>query len=488
MLASVARGEVELPVPNEPLRLSHAASRVPTSTRDVVLSSTVRHYQLELGSAVVVPWRDSSGRGWLIAGTLPESWNTGTLDLARARGFASRLRDKHEVAGLEGALRLRGDVAHAVRFVAEAGVTSDDVGVLLEAVVVAARMLLGTSVAYTSLPEPDSDAFVFATLLNIKTSPFRRLRMRIGQGLGGFTAEQLRTVRSLNYAEDSRLRDAPVEETLGEGILSAMCTPLIADGEILGLLYVGNRHLTPFTRTDVSLIEEFGAHATLGLKARQVESHRIELARKREQERLASDLHDSVVRALVEIGFHAREGLVVPTDPTLRNRLSIISHAAELCLEELRDQIAVLSPTGAGAGMTVTELFESFRQTHCNTAEPSLVARGLEPWQRLPPEIAEGALRIGREALDNAALHAQAARRELTLAIVGGQVVLTVVDDGCGVPAGDAERFVTHEPRHFGLRGMRRTAERLGGTVSFVSPPEGGFVVEARIPLARAPS
>jgi GAF domain-containing protein len=192
-----------------------------------------------------------------------------------------------------------------------------------------ARTLLGTDVAYVSLPDAEREAFVFTTLLNIHTTPFRRLQMRMGQGLGGYTAEQMRTVRSFNYAEDGRLRAAPRRETIDEGIISAMCTPLVIDGDIEALLYVGNRKLTPFTRTDVSLIEQYAEHATMNIRRAHLESYRHSLLQRRERERLAGQLHDSVVRALLEIGFQANEAVVLPTDSALRHRFSIIGRAAE---------------------------------------------------------------------------------------------------------------------------------------------------------------
>lgn len=485
MLAGVVSGDAELPLPNEPLRLGSASAiHRPRSAQDIVLSSTVRCYRLELAAALIVPWRDASGYGFLIAGQLPNSWNAGTLDLTTARGFVAKLRETHRLAGLEGALRLQGDVSKAVRFVQEATVEEDDVSTLLEAIVRAARTLLGTEVAYISLPDADPNTFVFTTLLNIRTSPFRRLRMRVGQGLGGFTAEQMRTVRSLNYAADGRLRDAPVVETLGEGILSAMCTPLMADGQVIGLLYVGNRELTPFTSTDASLLERFAEHAAPNIRHAQLDSFRAALIQRREQERIAAKLHDSVVRSLLEIGFHAEKGLTLPGAENLRHRFSIIAQAAEYCLEQLRTSIAELTDEkdAPAATMTVGQIFDSLRSIRWRPVKATFESPRISANRVLRAELAQAVLRIAREAIDNAQLHSGCTEHHMLLEVSESGVRVLIEDNGKGMSPEEIDTLLTDDSRHFGLRGMRAAARQVGGNLRIYSGARGGLTVEALLP------
>lgn len=485
VLASSATPGVQLPLPNEPLTLSHGhATKHPKALHDIVLASTVRKYRLELSAALLVPWRDASGRGWLMAGLLPHAWNRGVLDLALASDFLPRLQLAHEMAGLAGTVRLQGDVAEAIRLLAEASLESTDVSSILEAVVFAARGLLDTSVAYVSLPDDDPEYFQFSTLLDIRTSEFRRLRVRKGEGLGGFTREQLRTVRSLNYAEDSRLRHAPVAETLREGILSAMCTPLITDGRVIGLLYVGNRHLTPFTQTDASLIEEFAGYATLGIRHAQAEEHRQTVMRRREQERLAGRLHDSVVRSLMQIGFQAEEGMVVPGDPGLRHRFAIIGRAAEFCLEALREQLAELTSKHGGIDVSIGEAAESIRSARWRDSMELFVDIDNATWSSvLPHEVAQTLVRIAQEAIDNAQLHADCTSCRVAIAVSADAVRLTVSDNGRGMEPDAIFKILCEDSRHLGLRGMRAAAREVGGRLSIAASAEGGLAVDAVLPL-----
>jgi two-component system sensor histidine kinase UhpB len=59
-----------------------------------------------------------------------------------------------------------------------------------------------------------------------------------------------------------------------------------------------------------------------------------------------------------------------------------------------------------------------------------------------------------------------------------GGIVITVTDDGTGLPAEWAR------PGHFGLRGLADRVEHLGGTFTVGNCPEHGVQLTARIPLA----
>lgn len=490
VLAASAVPSLELPLASEPLGLNvRLPARSPVTWQDVVLASTVRAFRLEFSTALAVPWRDASGTGALIVGMTPGSYNSGALDVETARGYGSRLREAHRDGGMAGTLRLQGDLNSAIRVVAETTLAETNVSAILEAIAMAARTLLATSAAYISLPEDDPDYFQFHTLLNIRTRPFRRLRVRYGEGLGGLTREHLKTVRSINYANDSQLRHAPVLETAREGILSAMCTPLVTDGKAIGLLYVANRKMTPFTETDVALIEEFAGYATLGMRHSQLEEHRQKVMRRREQERLAAQLHDSVMRSLMEIGFQAEQGIDGPgatADDELQARFGVIARAAESCLETLRGHIAELT-SAAMPHASLEDLLEVVRLHDWGSygGQASIECTCPTPGIRVGEELSEAITRIAREAIENAKLHAGARTIAISLGAREREVRLVVADDGRGMAAEEITRVLCEDARHFGLRGMRAAAKQVGGHLSLSPGRQGGLVVEALLPLER---
>lgn len=85
--------------------------------------------------------------------------------------------------------------------------------------------------------------------------------------------------------------------------------------------------------------------------------------------------------------------------------------------------------------------------------------------------------RTAQEALTNVALHACAADVQMRLRPdpEGGSLVLTVDDDGVGMP--------THAPQGgLGLLGMTERMGILGGGLELGASPSGGLRVAARVP------
>ncbi|HSP03625.1 MAG TPA: ATP-binding protein, partial [Acidimicrobiales bacterium] len=98
------------------------------------------------------------------------------------------------------------------------------------------------------------------------------------------------------------------------------------------------------------------------------------------------------------------------------------------------------------------------------------------PVDTLVPEHAESDLLATlREALANAARHAQARTVDVRVLATTEQVELTVRDDGIG---GAATRSGGR-----GLRNMHTRAERLGGTCSIEDGPEGGTLLTWCVPV-----
>jgi two-component system sensor histidine kinase UhpB len=89
--------------------------------------------------------------------------------------------------------------------------------------------------------------------------------------------------------------------------------------------------------------------------------------------------------------------------------------------------------------------------------------------------------RIAQEALTNVARHANASEVELRLQHIDAQVVLTVRDNGSGLPPG-----VFHSSH--GILGMRERAMLIGAQFTITQPPAGGTEVRLSIPLDRDPN
>lgn len=487
LLASDLDGEPLLP--NEPLRLDAGLStrRVEVLT-DLEVRSALRDRVVRLSSAIAVPWRDAFGSGSLIVGNTAGTFDPAAVDLRLCqrdvRGMPAALRRARQA----GDTLVRGDLDQALRHVAESTATCTDAGTVLASVLVAARNLFGCQVAYLSIPEYDGATFTFDQTLDIQTPEFRHLRIKHGQGLGGLARELGSSVRSLDYAQDQRLHAAPVTETAHEGIVSAMAAPLLVDEEIKGVIYVGNRHLKPFTETDETLLTEFAGYAALGLKRRMVDEYRDSVIARQERERLAYDMHDSVVRGLLRIGFEAEEARHHCADDALRRRMAVIGNAAEECMGMLRDQLSVLTGDAEyGRPSTGAEVLAHIAAVRrAPGIERSVELTGPCRDAAISPPVAKTLIHVGQEALTNAEIHAGCSRERVTLMIDDGFVELGVADDGGGLDPAALDQVLAPASPHLGFRSMRAAVAQAGGRLTVeAAAPEGGLRVRAVLPRGR---
>ncbi|MFC7263694.1 sensor histidine kinase, partial [Streptomyces lutosisoli] len=95
---------------------------------------------------------------------------------------------------------------------------------------------------------------------------------------------------------------------------------------------------------------------------------------------------------------------------------------------------------------------------------PALRIEGLVETD-VPDHIADHAVAVLGEALSNAARHSGAQAVDVRLQCAGGELTLTVTDDGCGM-SGEVQRS--------GLKNMEERAVGLGGTLTLGERTEGG--------------
>jgi signal transduction histidine kinase len=95
------------------------------------------------------------------------------------------------------------------------------------------------------------------------------------------------------------------------------------------------------------------------------------------------------------------------------------------------------------------------------------------PAQRFAPEIESNAYFVVAEALTNVAKHSHATRAEVRATVENDVLHIEVRDDGVGGA----------DPQGHGLLGMSDRVTALGGQLKIVSPPAGGALVAASLPL-----
>jgi signal transduction histidine kinase len=104
------------------------------------------------------------------------------------------------------------------------------------------------------------------------------------------------------------------------------------------------------------------------------------------------------------------------------------------------------------------------------------------PPEELPltPEASITVFRIVQEALTNIIKHARARTVEVTIESRPPWLVLSIRDDGVGLPLQRLRALRSH-----GLAAMRQRAAGLGGQWQVRRPAKGGTEIEVRLPLDR---
>lgn len=201
-----------------------------------------------------------------------------------------------------------------------------------------------------------------------------------------------------------------------------------------------------------------------------------------ERHRIGQDIHDDLCQQIAAIGCLARvaqqrlskSGAAVAAE--LREIVSLLTAANQRAREMARGLMPVVLDAGglraalADIARGTRDIFNIACHFECDP----------------PVEVRDSALatqlyRIAQEAVANAVKHSQATRLELRLAESDDRLILTIRDNGRGIP--------DHSPGSgtgMGLLTMSRRARMMGGDISVENHPLGGTLVTCSIPTPPA--
>jgi signal transduction histidine kinase len=242
----------------------------------------------------------------------------------------------------------------------------------------------------------------------------------------------------------------------------------------------GNLYLTDKTTAEVfSDIDEELVIALAGAAAVAIENVRLltrvqEMALLEDRERIARDLHDTVIQRLFATGLSLQGASRLVQDPAVADRLNAAVDDLDVTVKHIRSAIFELETTRPMGRGTRDRILAVAREAADTLGfAPTVVFDG--PVDSAVPEtVMAELLATVREALSNVARHAQASRVAVSVEANGG-LSLVVEDDGVGPPGPGT-------PVGNGLRNMARRDERLGGDMDLVPGTGGGSRLEWRLP------
>lgn len=259
---------------------------------------------------------------------------------------------------------------------------------------------------------------------------------------------------------------------------SFLGVPVRVRDKVFGNLYLTDKTTAEvFTDVDEELVVGLAAAAGVAIENARLQARVQEFALVEDRERIARDLHDTVIQRLFATGLSLQgtarlvrsdaaaavgriEGAVDDLDLTVKHIRSAIFKLESSRVYSgagLRDRVLALGRDAAGPlGF----------EPHCFFDGPVDSA--------VDDDLAAELLATLREALTNVARHARATSVQVEV-VVDDHVALRVIDDGIGPPPQNSSRG-------HGLRNMGARATRRGGEFGLAAGPEAGTVVFWQVP------
>ncbi len=252
--------------------------------------------------------------------------------------------------------------------------------------------------------------------------------------------------------------------------------PMLAEDSAIGVLVVARlRGSAPFSEAEVASLEVFASAAAVVLALGSARDELEELRVVAEQERIARELHDTVIQRLFALGM-SLQGAERLAEPAVAERIGAAVDGIDQVIREIRQTIFDLQgPPGRGGGL---------RQQVGVVAAEAAAQLGFPPRVtfRGPVEavmsgaLASHVLSVLREALSNVARHAKATRVEVTVEASDSAVTVSVADDGVGI--------ADHHRQGNGLVNMASRAAQLGGELTVTPRRPTGTLLRWRVPSA----
>jgi signal transduction histidine kinase len=257
---------------------------------------------------------------------------------------------------------------------------------------------------------------------------------------------------------------------LGPGILVPLRSSVGVEG-VLALCWLPE-NADRAHALDPALPTSFAEQAALTLEVARSRDDQERLALLEDRERIARDLHDLVIQRLFAVGLGLQAVSRLAGDTEVHQRLGRAVDDLDATIRDIRRTIFALaaSPGSADVQSEISRIVDAAAQTL--KFRPSVEFRG-PVRTRVPDAVAPDLLAVLRETLSNASRHADAAHVRV-LVSVGEELVLSVADDGRGIPEGTVES---------GLGNMRHRAERHGGSFEVRSGAGAGTTLTWRVPL-----
>jgi signal transduction histidine kinase len=254
----------------------------------------------------------------------------------------------------------------------------------------------------------------------------------------------------------------------------------------IGGVTIGNFYLTEkagrraFSADDQQLVEMFAIHAGIAIQNARLHQQVQQLAVVDERLRISRDLHDGIIQNIYAVSLTLEDALELLRDNPAEATVTL-DRAIERLHTTIRDIRAFITGLATGEDMSLADAIRQVASELARDPRMELHLRldGAAAIDgRLPPDQTHEVLQIVREGLSNAFRHSGAGHARVAVETLGGDLVLSIEDDGRGFDPADRPR-----PGHLGLANLRDRATAAGGRLEVASEPGNGTRIIFRVPI-----
>jgi len=348
---------------------------------------------------------------------------------------------------------------------------------VLDLLVARAAEIAGADLTVVALPLPDSGELEVRLAVGLRAREHSGLVLPLEGSFMGAAARNDELVVSTNVEKDARITAGPPR---WEGLGPAVAMPIgTSAGGVRGVLMLARAAGKPVFEADESApLLGFAGQAAVAMELAERRRASEQVALLEERDRIARDLHDLAIQRLFATGM------------TLQGALRFIEHPGALervlrAIDDLDDTAKTIRSTIFGLRIRETgPAAQGLRARVVEAVDRGAAVLGFTPELRMtgllditvPPKVADEVIAVLQEALSNVARHSGAGSVTVSLA-AGADLVLTVTDDGVGLPEAG---------RRSGLANLAERAARLGGGFDAHTLPRGGTQLIWRVPLPAA--
>jgi len=290
-----------------------------------------------------------------------------------------------------------------------------------------------------------------------------------GRGVLGTVVRERRTIVLDNIADHPDSFGFPEHHP---HMVSFLGVPIMAGDKAFGNLYLTDK-AGGFDGSDVEMVEALATIAGAAINHARLRDQLEEVAIIQDRDRIARDLHDSIIQDLFAIGLSLQSLSERVADESSARVLADSVDRLDDAVEALRDFIYDLKSNSALRPSLEQQLEATIDRFQ--SAYPNAVTLACDGVADVDPSMTEQFVMLASEALSNALRHSGSGEVTVSVNRSDNAVSLVVEDTGAGF---DADATTSG----MGLMNMRDRVRRLNGEIEVRTVPGEGTTVAISLP------